>query len=335
VHALALDGIHKAALDRRLEEIAIELTAFCNLSCTMCSVWRGKRHGVSSDLAREILRQSRSLGADKLIPCGAETFMRRDTLDLLEFAQSLGFKKINVVTNGLLLTPAKLDRLARLPTVRLNVSIDGPRDVHESLRGSGTFDRVTRVLGQLEDRGFSFGVSTVLMRSTIDDVEGVLELAASFGVDEVSLQPYQPEIAYEYINHDRFRFAPSDEEMLRRRLSEITAFAKSLGISVYTEDLLRYVPEYLAHGKRPIPEGGCFVPSRFLLIDVYGDVYPCFFMREQAIGNVHDTGLPELWHNDTQRALNRLALSEQCPGCLAACSDISTYRALARRGASS
>jgi MoaA/NifB/PqqE/SkfB family radical SAM enzyme len=331
VHASELDQLHKAALDRPLEEIAIELTVFCNLSCTMCSVWRGKRHGISSELVREILRQARSLGADRLTPCGAETFMRRDSLDLFYFAQSIGFRSINIVTNGLLLTPAKLDRLEGLPIARLNVSIDGQRDVHESLRGRGTFDRAMRVLGQLQIRRLSFGLSTVLMRPTLDDVERVLEIAASFGVREVSLQPYQPEIAYEKIDHDKFGFAPSDEGMLKRRISEIGAFAEGLGISVYTQELLRYVPEYLVHGKRPIPEGGCFIPSRFLLIDVHGDVYPCFFMQEKAIGNVHDTGLPELWHNDTQRALNRLALSERCPGCLAACSDVSTYRALARQ----
>jgi MoaA/NifB/PqqE/SkfB family radical SAM enzyme len=333
VSALSLEEIHRVALERPLEEIAIELTVYCNLSCTMCSVWRGKQHGISFDLARETLRQARSLGADTLTPCGAETFMRRDTLDLFEFAEGLGFRKINVVTNGLLLSPTKLDRLGALQGVHLNISIDGPREVHESLRGKGTFDRVTRVLWQLRDRGLPFALSTVLMRQTIHHVERVLELAASFDVAEVSLQPYQPEIGGADADHDSFRFAPSDEEMLRRRLSEIAAFANGVGIRLYTEDLLRYVPEYLAHGKRPIPEGGCFVPSRFLLVDAHGDVYPCFFMREQAIGNVHNTGLLDLWHNKTQSALNRLALSEQCPGCLAACSDIPTYSALAGRGA--
>jgi MoaA/NifB/PqqE/SkfB family radical SAM enzyme len=320
------------ALRRPLEEIAIELTLHCNLSCTMCGVWRGKRHGIPYELARETLRQARDLGAATFTPCGAEVFMRRDTLDLLEYAELVGFERINVVTNSLALNRAKLDRLAKMRSVHLNVSVDGPREVHDGLRGAGAFDRAVRVLGEIRARDIPVGLSAVLMRPTIDRVEGVLELAASLGIDEVSLQPYQPEIGGAEVDHDRFRFSPPDEEFLRERLQDIMAFADRLGVGLYTEHLLEHVPAYLARGKRPIPDGGCFVPSRFLLVDQKGDAFPCFFMRRRAIGNVFETGVSELWHSTAQRELNVMALDERCPGCLAACSDVDTYNALAAQG---
>jgi MoaA/NifB/PqqE/SkfB family radical SAM enzyme/glycosyltransferase involved in cell wall biosynthesis len=317
------------ALDRPLDEIAIELSLYCNLSCVMCGVWRGKRHGIPFELARETLRQARELGAMTFTPCGAEVFMRRDTPDLLEYAEEIGFQSIKVVTNSLALNEAKLDRLAAMRTVHLNVSVDGPPEVHDTLRGSGAFARAVRMLREIRAREIPVGLSAVLMRPTIDRVEGVLELALSLGIDEVSLQPYQPEIGGSEVDHDEFRFLPSDEAFLRQRLEEIIAFAGRLGVELYTEHLLDYVPAYLARGKRPIPDGGCFIPSRFLLIDYKGDVYPCFFMRRRAIGNVFQTGLPDLWHSTAQRELNVMALDERCPGCLAACSDVDTYNALA------
>ena len=95
---------------------------------------------------------------------------------------------------------------------------------------------------------------------------------------------------------------------------------------IYTDSILDEVPPYLFEGIRPIPRGGCYVPSRFLLVDVRGDVYPCFFMREQTIGNVNQgDSLLDLWHGETQVALQMLALTSNCPGCLAACSDIATF----------
>jgi MoaA/NifB/PqqE/SkfB family radical SAM enzyme len=321
--------VHAWAMSRQLTEIAIELTVYCNLSCVMCSVWRERSHGIATDLALQAIADARALGAMTLTPCGAETFMRRDAIGLLEQADAMGFTSINVVTNGLLLTPRKLDRLERLTSLHFNISIDGPREVHDALRGDRAYDRAVRVLENLRARRLSFGISTVLMRQTIGHVERILELAAAFGAEEVSLQPYQAEIGGPDNDHSSFCFAAADESWLRERLQQITAHAERLGIQIFTEDVMKHIPAYLARGVRPIPPGGCFVPSRFVLIDYRGDVYPCFFMRNRAIGNVTTSRLTALWHNEVQRSLNALALAERCPGCLAACSDIVTYKTLA------
>src|SRR4051794_33828849 len=198
-------------MERPLDEIAIELTVYCNLSCVMCSVWRIREHGIPFDLALKTMADARALGAVTFTPCGAETFMRRDAVDLLEHAEAMRFTAINAVTNGLLLTSSKLDRLERLPSLHLNISIDGPRDVHDSLRGSGAFDNALRVLSALRDRGISFGLSTVLMQQTLGTVERMIELAHAVGATELSLQPYQPEIAGRDADHAKFSFDVAEE----------------------------------------------------------------------------------------------------------------------------
>ena len=87
------------------------------------------------------------------------------------------------------------------------------------------------------------------------------------------------------------------------------------------------IPDYLAFGKRPIPPGGCYLPSKFLLVDFRGDVYPCFFMRTDAdrMGNVMQDDIVDLWHSAHHQQLQTLALAERCPGCLAACSDVESF----------
>lgn len=326
-------NITEWAVNRELEEIAIELTGYCNLSCVMCSVWQIKQNGPPYDAVIRMLDDARRLGARRLTPCGAENFMRRDFIDILEYAESIGFEEINVVTNGTLFSTQKLDRLQSLASLHFNISLDGPRPVHDQLRGAGAFDRTVHHFRELTRRGLSFGLSSVLMAQTIDHIEGVIDLACEFGIKTISLQPYQEEIGGPQSDHRRFGFLHSSEEKIRRRLEEIVDYSRRRGIEVYTENLLLHVPVYLARGVRPIPAGGCFIPSRFLLVDYRGDVYPCFFMRDRRIGNIFDESITQLWHNEIQRELNILALKEQCPGCLAACSDVETYNIISSKGA--
>lgn len=312
-------------LDWPLEELAVELTVHCNLSCRMCSVWEGKQHGVDTELARELLRQARELGAVSFVPCGAESFMRRDFVELAEYADQLGFQRQEIVTNGILL-PRWIDRLAALPSVKLHVSLDGPRDVHDDLRGSGTYDQALAGVRAAIDAGIHVGLSGVLMRPTMDTAGHVIELAAELGLPEVSFQPFQPEIDGEQRDHSEWTFPPEARGSVEDGIAGLRQRAGDLGVPIYTDSILDHVPAYLFEGIRPIPEDGCYIPSRFLLVDVRGDVYPCFFMREQSIGNVIlGDSLHDLWHGETQVAMQMLALTRNCPGCLAACSDIATF----------
>lgn len=312
-------------LDWSLEELAVELTVHCNLSCRMCSVWEGKKHGVNGELARKLLREARQLGAVSFVPCGAESFMRTDFVDLAEYADGLGYERQEVVTNGILL-PRWIDRLAALPSLKLHVSLDGPRDLHDHLRGAGSYDKALIGIRAAVDAGIHVGLSGVLMRPTIDVAGHIIEVAADLGLPEVSFQPFQPEIDGYQRDHGEWIFPADARAEVEDAIAGLRTRAAELGVPIYTDAILDEVPAYLFEGVRPIPEGGCFLPSRFLLVDVRGDVYPCFFMREQTIGNVmQGDSLLDLWHGETQVALQMLAITRNCPGCLAACSDIATF----------
>ncbi len=313
------------ALAWDLDEIAIELTVHCNLKCAMCSVWEGRKHGVDEALARALLEQARSLGARSFIPCGGECFMRKDFTDLLAYADGLGFESSEVVTNGLLLGD-HLERLAELQSVRLHFSIDGPESIHDSLRGSGVYTKAMQAVKDALKLGISTGLSGVLMKPTLDTATHILELAADLGMEEVSYQPFQVEIQGMDRDPGPWLFADSDRPWLEDGLAAIRHRAQELGVRIFTESLLDLVPAYYFEGLRPIPPGGCFVPSRFMLVDISGDVFPCFFMRDDVMGNVmKGDKLADVWHSEIHDALQLLAIDSRCPGCLAACSDIASF----------
>ncbi len=320
------------ALERPLEELAVELTVYCNLQCRMCSVWEIKEHGVPRELALQLLADARALGARTFIPCGAESFMRKDFVELVEAADALGYTSQEIVTNGTMITAAHLDRLEKLRSVKLHVSIDGPKAVQDDLRGEGVFDKCVALVREARRRGIWVGLSGVILRETLGHLGHLVELAAELGVTEVSYQPFQMEISGPNKDLVRFRLKKNQRAELVERLGAVRELAAARGVRVYTDSLFDVIPEYLLEGTRPIPKGGCYLPSKFLLVNYTGEVYPCFFMREEAIGNVYKDRLADLWHGPVQKKLNELALDEKCPGCLAACSDVEAFSQAGGKG---
>lgn len=317
------------ALARPLEQLAVELTVYCNLQCKMCSVWELREHGVPTDIAKQMLSDAYALGARTFIPCGAESFMRKDFLDIVEHAHALGYTTQEIVTNGTMITDAHLERLQKTPSVQLHVSIDGPPAVQDELRGEGVYEKSMRTVRAAIERGIRIGLSGVIMRETMATLEHIVDVAVETGIGEVSYQPFQTEISGPNKDIPRFsllrKFDPGRKrDAIKQRLDEIRAYAAKRNVRIYTESLFPAIPGYLVDGERPIPAGGCYLPSKFLLVDWRGDVYPCFFMRQDKMGNVYKDRIPDIWHSPIQKQLNVLALTARCPGCLAACSDVET-----------
>ncbi len=314
-------------LTRPLDRIGLQLTMYCNLQCKMCSVWEVRKHGVPLELAKRLLADARELGARTFVPCGAENFMRKDFLDIVEYAHEIGYWYQAVVTNGTMITDAHIERLARCASVKLNISIDGPRDIHDELRGAGNYDAAVETARRCIANGIGVGLSGVILRETLPHLERLVDLAADLGIKELSYQPFQTEISGPHKDIARFSLRSQARDEIAARLATLRDYAARRNIWIYTEALFGAVPDYLAWGKRPIPPGGCALPSKFLLVDWRGDIYPCFFMSTEAdrMGNVYRDRLRDVWHSLTHKQLQVLALAERCPGCLAACSDVESF----------
>ena len=314
-------------LTRPLDRIALELTTYCNLQCKMCSVWEIRQNGIPLELAKQLLDEARHLGARSFLPCGAESFMRKDFLRIVEYAHSIGYWSQPIVTNGTMISNAQLDRLAACPSVKLNISIDGPRDVHDELRGAGNYDKAVATAQECVARGIGVGISGVIVRETLPHLEHIVDLAADLGIKAVSYQPFQTEISGPHKDVPRFSLHSETRDAIAGRMAALVEHATRRNVSIFTEALFGVVPDYLVFGKRPIPRGGCALPSKMLLVDWRGDVYPCFFMWKDAdrMGNVYRDRLSDIWHSRIHKQLQMLALTERCPGCLAACSDVQSF----------
>ena len=71
---------------------------------------------------------------------GAEPFIRDDFLAIVRHAKTHDLS-VSFATNGTLLNPNIVQEIVDLGVDRINFSIDGPEDLHDMLRGPGTFGK--------------------------------------------------------------------------------------------------------------------------------------------------------------------------------------------------
>ncbi|QKR00309.1 radical SAM protein [Metallosphaera tengchongensis] len=99
----------------------------------------------------------------------------------------------SLVTNGSMLTKGVVDRLTPLGLSHVQITLDGPREVHDRRRyyidGRGSFDVIVKNLRELQDR------VKVVLRVNIDvhnfhEVDKLLDELKSEGISNVRLDPH-------------------------------------------------------------------------------------------------------------------------------------------------
>ncbi|WP_437275224.1 radical SAM protein [Sorangium sp. So ce375] len=211
----------------------IEVTRRCNLRCDYCFVgWsRGWTSDVPRDLAEEIVREGAGR-FDLLHITGGEPFAWRGLLELIDLGLSLDYATALVNTNGTLLDDRTIARLAaHRARARISVSFDGPREVHDPVRGPGRFDEADDAVRRAIAAGVPVTIMTVVTKSVLARLpEFLLERwAAHPGLSGITLFPVgvgptgtqKPGVPL-------MAFSPSDLELLAAHVT----LAWRLGIRV-------------------------------------------------------------------------------------------------------
>ncbi len=190
----------------KISNINLELSVLCNLRCSMCWWWGEK--GIAFNLVRdraplvtqelstqEIYNVVDQVAKDKpsFYLSGGEPFIRKDTVDIIEYIANKG---MSVITNnnGTMLTEEKMQRLAKIKNLTINFSIDGPREVHDRIRGQGMYDKTTNTIRRLvELRGNSMfpaiKTNTTFSPWILGTIDGLIrDLQENVGVDATRFQ---------------------------------------------------------------------------------------------------------------------------------------------------
>ncbi|MCB9883617.1 MAG: radical SAM protein [Planctomycetes bacterium] len=163
-----------------------ELTLRCNLHCDFCYQNDVRaEHEPREATLDELIALHDHVRPRRAVFVGSEVMLHPHFLDLLEALDRVG-TELHVITNGTLLKEREAERLVALSNLAsVILSIDGPPDVHDRLRGStGTHAKTLRAALLLRGR-VDLGLHCVLQAGNLSCAEAVLDLASELGIPSV------------------------------------------------------------------------------------------------------------------------------------------------------
>jgi MoaA/NifB/PqqE/SkfB family radical SAM enzyme len=206
----------------------------------------------------------------------------------------------------------------------VTISLDGPRALHDSLRGlPGSWDRAIETFRRLRGirRGnFQTVVGMTLMPKNAgvvgDTLAAVREIIPDLRRDELHLN-----VGHESGHYFDNRGYPLDNrraEILRAIADHREANGASLHPVRFLED--RYqalVSRYYETGESPLP---CTALSTSCFIDPYWNLFACSIWTEK-VGNLRESrfDLKSLWRSDRRRQLRAAVADRRCSHCWTPC----------------
>jgi radical SAM protein with 4Fe4S-binding SPASM domain len=220
---------------------------------------------------------------------GGEPFLRRDFFSILEELRCKGFDAF-ILSNGTLIGRDQAARLAELEVKGVQVSIEGPEHIHDSIRGPGSFSSSSKGIRNLLDAGIPVTLNTTLSGMNASCFMDVIDLASSLGVQRVGFSRLVPTGRGGAMLNTML-----PPQVLKDLYNTIFSY-DAKGVHLVTGDpvasQLRKRTEH--DGENPFPSGGCAAGVSGLTILPDGTVTPCRRLPV-PIGNVKKDSLREIW----------------------------------------
>jgi len=291
------------------------VTYRCDLRCRVCDLparaAQRRRAGdreLSTAEFETVLRDMKAIGTAGVGFTGGEPMLREDTPHLLAYATRLGLHA-HLNSDGYRVAE-EARRLLRAGVRTVNISLDGPDAAgHDQARGrAGSFAKATDALRTLRKargkrRGPRLTAVTVLTAFNVAEVGRVAEVALAAGADRLGVIP-----VHDFGQGER----RPDEAALAAGLSALRALERR-GLVDNSPAYLDLIPRAFRGDASPLR---CYAPHTSVVVDCYGDVYPCFPLmeRREPIGRLP---LKPLWRGAAYaRERERLA---GCRACLWNC----------------
>ena len=316
------------------------LTLECNLRCGVCMFWG--QHGVE----RQKSQKERSPELDwgvvqrifdeagtmrpSFILSGGEPLLysRFDELSaLLERRRCFAY----VCTNGLLIEK-QWAAICNNPYLVFYVSIDGPREVNDRLRGKGVYDKAVsgiRALKKLPRKPY-VGVQLTLQPENVQYLHRTCKEMVALGVDWILINlqwsvTVEQASRYETALREQYNTTPTshfgflrpydlDREEFIRQCQQIRAERWPIQISSYLkgpED----IHKYLDHPEANPYNQFCF--KQWVRMDVLpsGEVTPCIQYPDLTFGSLRDQSVMDIWNSTTFRDFRQRIGKQPLPVC--------------------
>jgi MoaA/NifB/PqqE/SkfB family radical SAM enzyme len=275
------------------------LTERCNLACRHCYQSGGNRNeptlteirAVVDEFADMLEAWSKAYGVS-FSPAfnltGGEPLLRSDLDPIVELIGETG-ASIYILSNGTLIDRGRAQRMAALGVKGVQVSFEGPQDIHDVIRGAGSWLAARSGVENLIDAGIPVTLNVTLSRLNAGRMAEMVSLAAELGAQRLGFSRLVPvgrglELAEAMLTPDE----------VRNLYAELLA-VDIPGLEIVTGDPVAaqmHAPSPARRGETPL--GGCAAGVSGLTLLPDGTILPCRRL-EIPLGNIRSDSLREVW----------------------------------------
>ncbi|MGC2063083.1 MAG: radical SAM protein [Thermodesulfovibrionales bacterium] len=284
--------------------IQLHITERCNLRCSHC-YQDGDRSGEMTlveitSIADEVSEMITAWEEAYAVPfessftvTGGEPFLRNDFSAILDALRRRGFDTY-ILTNGTLISRERARELADLGVRGVQISLEGPEQIHDSIRGAGSFSASMNGIQNIVSSGIELTLNTTLSEINAPYFMEMISLASDLGAQKLGFSRLVPSGGGKRLI-SRMLSSTAVEDLYRNIFSPDTG--NSTGdLKIVTGDPVASQyrsPDQAASGSS-VPSGGCAAGVSGLTILPDGTVTPCRRLPI-PIGNVRTDSLRQIW----------------------------------------
>lgn len=166
-----------------------ELTSRCNFHCKMCYICTTPEdksfleNEMTASQWISIGEQARDAGLVFLTLTGGEIFLRKDFFEIYEAYSEMGFN-IVLFTNGSLITPDKVKKIARKPPSKISITLYGasPETYGRVTGHPEGFENTLSAVRALLTENIKVELKTTVIKDNYEEFRAISNIAENLGV---------------------------------------------------------------------------------------------------------------------------------------------------------
>jgi len=187
-----------------LRYLEFQITDRCNLRCLHCYIGDGFYRDLPLEKIFKVLWEFEEIQGLRLLLSGGEPLLHPHFWEINEVLRDYKFRSV-LLSNGTLITQ---EAAKKLRVHEVQVSLDGMKEGHESIRGEGTFDKVLQAIDHLQEANIRVSVATMIHGKNLKEFDGLASLIQSKNIGEWNVDV--PCISGRMEENEEFWVSPSE-----------------------------------------------------------------------------------------------------------------------------
>ncbi len=163
-----------------LRYLEFQITDRCNLRCRHCYIGDGFHQDLSTKRIFKVLNEFEEIQGLRLLLSGGEPLLHPHFWEINEVLREYPFRSV-LLSNGTLITK---ETSKKLHVHEVQISLDGMKEGHESIRGDGTFEKTLLAIDHLQEASIRVSIATMIHRGNIKEFDALAALIQSKNIGE-------------------------------------------------------------------------------------------------------------------------------------------------------